>query len=314
MPSPPSRGGFPVNLIVAISGVILLGAFLRQRGIVSEEGSRGVSRVCADVLLPCMILNSMIFELTRETVTQCLTLIAASLAALACQYALGWLFVGITRAPREDWSIYRYCILFSNFGLIGIPVAEGLYGSRGVFYFTMCILPYRILFNSYGNLMLRPQAEGGRRFSWRMLCNLPILAVVAGLTCSLLHWRLWGPLGEFVSMLSKANAPMGLLSVGLNLIGEDSAFHWRDLRIWLTVALRTLLLPAGACFLFLLLGLRGELLEIAVLAVALPCPAMVSVLSKRYGGNAVLASTLVLLSTLCFSITLLPVLSLCKLL
>lgn len=303
-----------MNLIVAISGVILLGAFVRKSGMVSEAASSGVSRICADILLPCMILDSMIFEITRETVFQCLTLIAASAAALLLQFITGLLFVRLFRVREEDRSIYRYCILFSNFGLIGIPVAEGLYGGSGVFYFTMSILPYRILFNSYGNVMMRLRPQAHRKFSAKAVLNLPILAVLAGLACSLLHWRLWGPLDEFVSLLSKANAPMGLLSVGLNLMGEDSAFQWRDARIWLTVVMRTFLLPVGSCFLFLLFGLRGTLLEIAVLAVALPCPAMVSVLSKRYGGNAVLASTLVLLSTLCFAGTLLPVLSLCKLL
>ena len=107
---------------------------------------------------------------------------------------------------------------------------------------------------------------------------------------------------------------MGLLSVGLNLIDEDSTFDLKDVRVWLTVALRTLILPVGAMFLFRAFGLGGELLEIAVLAVALPCPAMVSVLSRRYGKNAVLASTLVLLSTICFAFTITPVLSLCRLL
>lgn len=305
-----------MNLIFAISGIILLGAFLRKSGAINEAGSKGLSQICADVLLPCMILNSMIFEVTRETIRQSLTLIAAATAVLGLQFLIGLLFVRLFRIPNEDWKIYRYCILFSNFGLIGIPVAEGLYGSSGVFYFTMSILPYRIVFNSYGNIMLRPsqQQEGHGRFSVRVILNLPILAVVVGLTFSLLHWRLWGPLEEFISLLSKANAPMGLLSVGLNLIDENSTFHWKDFHIWLTVALRTLLLPIGSIFLFRLFGLRGTLLEIAVLAVALPCPAMVSVLSRRYGGNAVLASTLVLLSTVCFAGTIIPVLSLCKLL
>ena len=303
-----------MSLIAAVSAVILLGAFLRRSGVINEEAGRGVSRICADILLPCMILNSMILELTRETIAQSLTLIVSASVSLLVQFLIGLGFVRLFRVPVDDRMIYRYSILFSNFGLIGIPIAEGLYGSTGVFYFTMSILPYRVLFNSYGNIMLRPHTWEPGRFPLTAVFNLPILAVTVGLTCSLLHWRLWGPLGEFVALLSKANAPMGLLSVGLNLIDEDSTFDLKDVRVWLTVALRTLILPVGAMFLFRAFGLGGELLEIAVLAVALPCPAMVSVLSRRYGKNAVLASTLVLLSTICFAFTITPVLSLCRLL
>ena len=101
-----------MSLIAAVSAVILLGAFLRRSGVINEEAGRGVSRICADILLPCMILNSMILELTRETIAQSLTLIVSASVALLVQFLIGLGFVRLFRVPVDDRMIYRYSILF----------------------------------------------------------------------------------------------------------------------------------------------------------------------------------------------------------
>jgi Predicted permeases len=303
-----------MNVMAAIDAMIVLGYLLRRFHCIDQSVSAGLSRICADVLMPVMILKSMIFEITADTLRECAVLIAGSSLILLLEYLCGRIFIRIAHIAPSEEQIYRYCILFTNFGLIGIPIAEGLYGEKGVFYFTIFILTQRILFNSYGVMLMRRSGDRAKGFQVRQLFNLPILAVIAGLSLSLLHIQLWGPVDELVSMLSKANAPMGLLTVGLNLADSRFSAAIRSGAMWSGIALRLVLLPLAGAGILRRLGIGAPLLEIGVLSVALPCPAMASVLAKRYGGNAALGSQMVLLSTVCSSVTIPLVLAVCRLL
>ena len=59
-----------MDVILGIAAVMVTGFFLRRREIVSEEGGAAVSRLCADVLVPAMILQSMLMELSPEILRQ----------------------------------------------------------------------------------------------------------------------------------------------------------------------------------------------------------------------------------------------------
>jgi len=301
-----------MEVILGIEVVIALGFFLRRRGVLDGTAGAAISRLCADVLVPAMILNSMLMELTPEILRQCGWLILGSVIMLLLAYLFGHLFIRVARPAREDGVIYRYCILFSNFGLVGLPIAEGLYGSEGVFYFTIAILAYRILFNSYGIMMMRGNRDG-KGLSWRSFVNMPILALVLGIVLDLLHIGLWGPIKEFVSLLAKANAPMGLLAVGINLGDRKITDGVRNARLWATIAIRLLIMPMLALITLRFFPVNALLVEMLVLAFALPCPAMASVLAKRYDRNAALGSQLVLLSTLLSALTIPLVLYICHL-
>ena len=294
-----------MDVILAIAAVMLVGFFLRRSGAVGEDAAAAVSRICADVLVPAMILRSMLMELTAEILRQSAWLIAGSAALLAMSWLAGRLLVRLYRSPPEDSLIHRYCVLFSNFGLVGLPIAEGLYGQQGVFYFTTAILLHRVFFNSYGILMMRGKTEGAG-LSWRSFVNMPLAAVALAIVLDVLHIGLWGPVDDFVSLLAKSNAPMGLLAVGLNLGGAKVSDGVRDFRVWITIFVRLLALP-----LLTLAAVRNMpvdilLKQVTILNAALPCPAMASVLARRYNRNAALGSELVLLSTV-FSIVTIPV-------
>ena len=301
-----------MGVISGIAAVMLVGFFLRRSGAIGEEAAAAVSRLCADVLVPATILQSMLMELTAEILRQSAWLIFASVLLLTVSWFSGRLLVRLYRSPPEDSIIHRYCVLFSNFGLIGLPIAEGFFGRQGVFYFTMAILAPRVLFNSYGVLMMRG-APGGR-LSWRSFVNMPLAAVLLAVVLDVLHLGLWGPVGEFVGLLARANAPMGLLAVGLNLGGTKVSDGIRDRRVWTTVGIRLLLLPLLTLAAVLPMPVPALLKQVTVLNAALPCPAMASVLARRYGRNAALGSELVLLSTMLSIVTIPLVLRLCEVL
>lgn len=299
-----------MDVILGIAAVMVTGFFLRRRGIVSEEGGAAVSRLCADVLVPAMILQSMLMELTPEILRQSVWLLACSAVLLFFSWCLGHIMVRLYHSPPEDSLIHRYCILFSNFGLVGLPIAEGLYGQPGVFYFTMAILIPRVVFNSFGILMMRGRSDG-KALTWRSFVNMPLLAVALAILLDVLHLGLWAPVQQFIALLAKANAPMGLLAVGLNLGGAKISDGIREVPLWCTLAVRLLALPLLTVFVIRAMPVGILLKQVTVLNAALPCPAMASVLARRYGRNAALGSELVLLSTVLSILTIPLILWIC---
>nr|WP_278320929.1 AEC family transporter [Clostridium tetanomorphum] len=51
------------------------------------------------------------------------------------------------------------CSYFSNFGFMGYPIVEGIYGKIGVFYAAIFGIPFNIILLTYGVIMFNKEEK-----------------------------------------------------------------------------------------------------------------------------------------------------------
>ncbi len=73
------------------------------------------------------------------------------------------------KEPVERKKVLRFAVDFSNAGFMGLPLVEGIVGSKGVMYGSFFIVVFNIFCWTYGFRMM----SGGQKMSWKVLLFNP---------------------------------------------------------------------------------------------------------------------------------------------
>ena len=106
--------------------VMILGLFLRKKNIVGAEGKKLLTDLVIDVTLPASILKSFQIEFNGEILKSCMVIGAVALLIQVGSYALGMvLYPGFDDDRKR---VLQYATICSNAGVLGNPIAEGIFG------------------------------------------------------------------------------------------------------------------------------------------------------------------------------------------
>ena len=293
----------PLQQTLSLFAVLTIGFAARKAGMLDEHAGKNLTTVCVDLMLPCSIFQAMQFQLTKDLLMESLTLVLVSAFIFACAALIALIFNRFTPNDTATKNVYYFSILFSNFGLMGIPLIQGLFGDKGLFYMAIFILVPRILFNTLGIVIMQRGTSYRQKNFFSVLTNPPILAVFIGLAFSLLSLKLPSVANTTVGFLARGTTPLGMMIVGINISGQPLGNMVRTVGGWAVSGIRLLIVPLLTLFTLRAAGVALLPAQVAMVCMALPCPAFASVLAKRFGGNDYLGAQVVFISTTCSVVT-----------
>jgi len=143
-----------------------------------------------------MIVKSMMGTFSWDELKHCGQLVVVSIALWAITFGLAQLvyrLMGKTPSAR----IMRFSMTYTNFTFVGIPVIESLYGSTGVFYFVVFVVPYRMVYYSSAEPLLTPPGLARKKRTLKDKLkgwfSVPVVAVFVGLILYLTQLQLPAP-------------------------------------------------------------------------------------------------------------------------
>ena len=104
--------------------------------------------LCLYVTLPFNILNSFFVDWKWEMLISCSVILLLSVGYNAVSVFLS--SVLFKKAPQDRKKTLRYGTIVSNGGFLGNPIIEGVYGTSGLFYASIFMIPVRIVMWSVG--------------------------------------------------------------------------------------------------------------------------------------------------------------------
>ena len=107
---------------------------------------------------------------------------------------------------------------------------------------------------------------------------------------------------KFLTILSGAALPVGLLSVGVGLEFRYLKLAKKELLV--SVLVKLIYFPAVIYGIALFFGLNGEMLAIAVIFGAMPTAVSGYILARELGGDVTLMASIITLQTLLCMVTL----------
>ncbi len=189
--------------------IMILGYIFRKVGMISDSGKALLTDLVLYVTLPASILKSFQIEFSHQILVSCLSVIAVAVGIQIGAWLLGMiLYPGF---PDERKKVLQYATICSNAGILGNPIAEGIFGSMGLLYASIYTIPQRTFMWSIG-MTYFTQAPDAKTLIRKVSTHPCILSVVAGLLIMVLQI----PLPGFISLTIK------------NIAAETPSLPWHS--------------------------------------------------------------------------------------
>lgn len=276
---------------------IILGIIIRRTGMVDGNFARNLSNFLFNVSLPCSILSAMQYDLNRENLTDAFILMILGAIAVFVCLGVSFLISYIFKGSDADKNILRFAMAFSNFSFMGYPVVEALYGAEGVFYAAVYTVPFYIIVNSLGIIILQKGTQGTNSVTLKSILNLPTIAVMVGIIMFAFSFKFTGILNDCVNMFASTTTPMSMTLAGLILSDNPIVSVFKNLKVYGICFVKLIVMPAVILGLLVLFGFEGLMLKVAVVIIAMPSAINMVMITEKFGGNSKLGAEIVLTST-----------------
>lgn len=295
-----------INQMAVLFLLIAVGFLVGRLKILTQESNRVLTRIVLFIALPCTILNSVIGHELDITIGDYLYYLLMCFLSFALAFAITIPLVFLSRGPKHDRGILTYMSVFSNCGFMGFPVILSIFGAAGGFYAAIFNIPFNLLSFSVGIWMI---AGSGSKFNPRLLINPPLVAALLAVPIALTGFTPPDFIADTIRLAGGVTTPGAMIVIGATLSYIPFRNVFAEWRVWLTSALRLIIIPIATFLVFQYFIEDPIMLGVLVVLSAMPTAAQTAMLALEYDGNEKTASAGVFITTLLCGVTI-PLLAL----
>lgn len=292
-----------LNALLNLQGMMLLlmllGLFLKKKGIITDAGKLSITDLVIYLVLPCNIVRSFQTEFSHKLLFSCLTvLITAILIQAGCLLLSNLLY---KKVPEHQRKVLQYGTVCSNAGFMGNPIAEGIFGSMGLLYASIYLIPQRIVMWSAG-ISYFTESPDKKTLLKKVVTHPCIIAVFIGFFLMLTQLPLPQLINKTLETASGSCTLLSMLVIGTILADVDIRTMLNRTTVFYAV-LRLFLIPGiiyGCC---LFASLNPLVTGVSVVLAAMPAGTTTVILASKYSGDAIFAAKCVVLTTILSTLT-----------
>ncbi|MFC6274108.1 AEC family transporter [Levilactobacillus tangyuanensis] len=309
--------------------IILLGFFLRRKGILGDNVGKILTNVALTVAIPALAFNSFMQPMNGDAFQQGMgVLIWGIVIYILLIFVTPFMYQRYVKGEREVLAILT---TFGSTTFFGIPIVGAVYGVKGVMYSSIFNIGYRIFLYSYAYIKMSGLKMEGKNIK-KMFLNPIVIATFLGLfmwlgqhlvpqvtvpvavngvetakMASVAFYRidqtaLW--LYKPLSYLANLASPLAWLAIGTTLGSISIKDAAADKTPWYYSLNKVIIVPLINLVLLILLDMTGLLslnyIAVATIVVmmATPTAAVVSAYAISFDRDAVMASNASFISTI----------------
>lgn len=291
--------------IIKLFVIMLMGYAVVKAGLMKSSESKSVSVIMVYLVIPCVILNAFQVEYTPDVQKGLLLACAAAVAV----HILFLFLTAILKKPLHLDVIERATIIYSNAGILVIPLVQELLGQDYVIYSSAYIAVQLILIWTHCKNMLCEEDK----LEWKkVLLNVNIISIIAGVVLFIFRIQLPSGVQNVLNMMNNMIGPLGMLLAGMVIAEVPLKTVFTRKRSYLSATLRLLIYPVFVLILMKIIqtfvGIQDskQILLTVYLASITPACATVTSMAQLYDKDAAYSSSLYVLTTL-LSIATMPV-------
>lgn len=298
---------YSLNATVPIFLVMVIGNFLNRIGLINRQFSNIADKLVFKICLPCMLfLNLSETNIQKEFDASYIGYCSAVtlLSILSIWFAAKRLMKDKSMVGAFVQGSYR-----SSAAILGLAFIENIYGTSGMA--PLMMIGSVPLYNIFAVVVLtleNTQTESQnitlqlRKVFFSIMKNPIIIGIFLGLAASFFNLSLPHMIEKTVANLGTIASPLALLSIGASFEGRKAISKIKPTAIasfLKLIGLTALFLPVA-----IWLGFRDQKLIAIIIMLASPCTPTSYIMAKNMGGDASLASSIVVTTTLLSSVTL----------
>ncbi len=294
-----------LTIVLPVFLVIALGYLLRRLELIDAAFLFQTNRLVYYIALPLLLFYKIGTADFLANFNG--TLVLGSAAAVAAGFFLSYGYAALRRYPPAARGTFSQGSFRGNLAYVGLAIVLNAYGESG---FTragilMGFLVPVLNFFAILALVLPHQGgenQGGKKELLRLfLLNPLILASFAGIVWSFFHLPIPIIINRSLKIATGMTLPLALIAIG-------GSFSLEKLRGDLVMAgfatgIKIIWLPLIAALILFSLGVRGSDLGIGVLFAGTPAATATYIMAHQMKGDAELAGSIVMMSTLLSGVT-----------
>lgn len=275
--------------------LMLVGYVGSRRGMLGPDFARSASKLTLNVFMSATILYSVVNNPPVMDGKELAWSLLVAFLVLALGYVVSALITRLLPLKKERAPIFELLVSVMNPMFIGVPVAELLLGSQGVFYIALQNAFFNLLLFTYGVWRLKAGDRGKLRLG--DIVTVPLIVTVLGVVIFALRLPCPAFLKDMLAVVSPATMPMSMVVIGASLGRVRLIDAFTEKSLYLAAALRLLLMPALTWLMFQVLPadpvLRGAMLIVS----ACPSGIIITILCIQHGKDYEYSSKGILLDT-----------------
>lgn len=294
-----------INIVLPVFSVIALGWLLRRIGLIDstflKQTNRLVYYVCLPLLLFYKIGSADFFANFNGR------LIVGSIIAITVTFIASYGYSVFRDYPNNARGVFSQGAFRGNLAYMGLAITLNAYGETGLTKAGILmgfLVPFLNLYAIFA-LLWPHRGDGEQRGAsfWlrQIILNPLIIASFLGITWSFLDLPTPLVFERSLKIATGMTLPLALLAIG----GGFSVERLRGdlVKAALASAIKIIWLPILAAALLVSMGVEGMDLGIGVLIAGTPAATANYIMADQLKGDAELAGTIVMLSTLLSAVT-----------
>ena len=277
---------------------LAVGFYCAKRGIIDGHAKQKLTDLILKITLPCMIFASFNKPLTPQVLRETAVIFAVAMGITILSYLGGKLLYN--RFAREKKSVLQYTTLVNNSGFLGMPMVSSVYGTDGLFYASIFIIPNRIAMWTAGISLFT--TSNFKESCKNIFLNPCIISVFLGILRQLIGVPLPGFLETAIGDIGDITTPLSMFIIGTMLV-DVSLSSMVEPSILYLAFIRLIALPLVALAALKGLGMSSMLTGLSLILTGMPAGSTSVLLSVKYGVDADFASRCVVTTTLISLIT-----------
>lgn len=282
--------------------LMLIGVICSKAKIISAQSNRELSKFVLQVVNPIMIFTSYQTDLEAELVKNLLLTFALSVMSFAVMIPIVYLL--IPKKDGRETEIERFSAIYSNCGFMGLPLANAMFGSEGVFYLTAYITVFNIIVWTHGIILLTGERDFKRVI--KVFYSPTIIAIALGIICFFLQLRIPELPSKVLKYISDLNTPLAMIVSGVSMSETKIKKTLKLFGVYKTCLIKLIILPVIICAILSFLPINEKVTLIILVASASPPATMCTLQCLRYGKNYLYSSEIFTIGTI-LSVLTLPV-------
>lgn len=298
---------YSLNATIPVFAVMIIGHLLKRFGIIDSHFASVANRFVFKVCLPCLVFIDLVDTNIRGNFD--VPYIGFCFFSTLSSILVIWFFARKLMKNKSEVGAFVQGAYRSSAAILGIAFIQNIYGTSGMA--PLMIIGSVPLYNIFAVIILTFES-GSKTISddtskikqsiIGILKNPIIIGIVLGLAVSYINASLPKLVVHTVNNLAVLASPLALLSIGASFEGRKALAKIKPTVIASSlklVILASCFIPIAVC-----LGFRDQKLIAILIMLASPTTPASYVMVKNMDGDGILASSIIVSTTLVSSVTL----------
>ncbi|MDD7403731.1 MAG: AEC family transporter [Butyribacter sp.] len=298
---------YSLHATVPVFLTMIIGNILNRIGLLDRHFSNIADKFVFKICLPCMLFLNLSGTDIRHNFD--VTYLGFCVFATLVSILTIWFLAKKLLKDKSQTGAFVQGSYRSSAAILGIAFIQNIYGTAEMA--PLMIIGSVPLYNIFAVIILvmesnnaQMQQDSGR--IWKaftgVLKNPIIIGIFLGLVASFFNLSLPSMLNKTVENLGSMASPLALISIGASFEGRKAIAKIKPTAIAFfikLVGLAAIFLPLAVY-----LGFRDQKLIAIIIMLASPCTPTAYIMVKNMDGDSVLASSIVVTTTVLSSLTL----------